>query len=100
MENKTQVEITRERMIDLLYPKRPAKKPDSKSETPYPKEVSAKRLLAFTWLIINSSSIRGIMGGNTTLTLKLINHRNQSIMRRAKALPFSEENRPMLFKHL
>ncbi|HBE45021.1 MAG TPA: hypothetical protein DDW17_06115 [Deltaproteobacteria bacterium] len=51
-----------------------------------------KRLLAFTWLIMNSSSIGG---GNTTLTLKLINQRNQSIMRRAKALPFSEENRPV-----
>lgn len=73
--------------MERLYPKAPEKIPDKKRDIPYPIEVRVKILLAFAWLIMNSSSIRGIKGEKIVLTLKFINQINQKNISNTKALP-------------
>lgn len=92
MTKKTQDEMIIDMIIDRLYPRKPEKIPEKKSEQPYPRDVKAKRLLALAWLIVNSSSMRGMIGAKIVLQEKCINQRNQRNIRNGKAFPLRPVN--------
>jgi hypothetical protein len=83
---------SKETTIDFRYPKTPERRPEKKIDIPYPTERKIKILLAFAWLIRNSSSMSGRTGERIVRPTKLRNQRELRKRRYNKALPFSEVN--------
>jgi hypothetical protein len=79
-------------IIDPLYPRTLAYRPDSRRERVYPRAINMMMLLARACVVTNSSSIKGSTGAKMVRDVKFVNQRSQIKERRSSPLPLSEEN--------
>jgi len=81
-EKRLVITITKPTVIVRLYPIRGESDPAKNNAVVYPAETKLKRLPAWAWLRVNSSSMTGRRGEIMARLEKLRNQRNQKIRRK------------------